>query len=46
MFLLSNEVMRDLVTANYKPSGEEAIAALWSRFYEEADINIVPERIA
>jgi hypothetical protein len=32
MFLLSNEVMRELVTANYAPSEEEVTAALWSRF--------------
>ena len=44
MFLLSNEVMRDLVTANYTPSEEEVTAALWSRFCEEVDISIVSER--
>jgi hypothetical protein len=44
MFLLSNEVMRELVTAKHKPSEEEVIAALWSRFCEEADISIVSER--
>ena len=44
MFLLSNEVMRDLVTANYTPSEEEVTNALWSRFCEEADISVVSER--
>ena len=44
MFLLSNEVMRELVTANYTPSEEEVTNALWSRFCEEADISIVSER--
>jgi hypothetical protein len=44
MFLLSNEVMRELVTAKHIPSEEEVTAALWSRFCEEADISIVSER--
>ena len=44
MFLLSNEVMRELVTTKHKPSEEEVTAALWSRFCEEADISIVSER--
>jgi hypothetical protein len=44
MFLLSNEVMRELVTAKHTPKEEEVIAALWSRFCEEADISIVSER--
>lgn len=44
MFLLSNEVMRELVTAKHTPSEDEVINALWSRFCEEADISIVSER--
>ena len=44
MFLLSNEVMRELVTAKHTPSEEEVTTALWSRFCEEADISIVSER--
>ena len=44
MFLLSNEVMRELVTAKHTPSEEDVTTALWSRFCEEADISIVSER--
>jgi hypothetical protein len=44
MFLLSNEVMRELVTATHSPSEDEVTTALWSRFCEEADISIVSER--
>ncbi|XAT58463.1 hypothetical protein GN241_14505 [Rhodobacteraceae bacterium IMCC1335] len=44
MFLLSNEVMRELVTAKHTPSEEEVTTVLWSRFCEEADISIVSER--
>ena len=44
MFLLSNEVMRKLVTAKHTPSEEEITNAVWSRFCEEADISIVSER--
>ena len=44
MFLLSNEVMRNLVTANYTPSEEEVTTALWSRFCEEADVSIISQR--
>ncbi len=44
MFLLSNEVMKELVTANYSPSEDEVTKALWGRFSEEADLNIVNER--
>ena len=44
MFLLSNEVMRELVTAKHTPSEEDVTTALWSCFCEEADINIVSER--
>ena len=44
MFLLSIEVMRELVTAKHTPSEEEVTAALWSRFCEEADIGIVSDR--
>ena len=44
MFLLSNKVMRELVTAKHTPSEEEVTTALLSRFCEEADISIVSER--
>ena len=44
MFLLSNEVMRELVTAKHTPSEEEVTAAPWRRFCEEADISIISER--
>jgi hypothetical protein len=44
MFLLSNEVMRNLVTASYTPSEEEVTTALWSRFCEEADVSIISQR--
>jgi hypothetical protein len=44
MFLLSNEVMRNLVTANYTPTEEEVITALWSHFCEEADVSIISQR--
>ena len=44
MFLLSNEIMRELVTAKNTPSEEDVTTALWSRFCEEADIGIVSER--
>ncbi|MDA8689348.1 hypothetical protein N9L87_04895, partial [Rhodobacteraceae bacterium] len=44
MFLLSNEVMRELVSAKQIPSEEEVTTALWSRFCEEADISIISER--
>ena len=44
MFLLSNEVMRELVTANYTPTAEEVTTALWSRFCEEADVSIISQR--
>lgn len=44
MFLLSNEVMRELVTATHKPSEDDVTEALWKRFCEEADITVVSER--
>ncbi|MDA8891913.1 hypothetical protein N9I81_03700, partial [Planktomarina temperata] len=44
MFLLSNQVMQQLVTAEYTPSEEEVTAALWNRFCEEADIGVVSDR--
>jgi hypothetical protein len=44
MFLLSNQVMEQLVTAKYIPSEDEVTTALWKRFCEEADINIVSDR--
>ena len=44
MFLLSNQVMQELVTEKHTPSEEEVTAALWDRFCEEADICIVSDR--
>ncbi|MDA9337408.1 hypothetical protein N9Q67_01755, partial [Planktomarina temperata] len=44
MFLLSNQVMQQLVTAEYTPSEEEVTDALWNRFCEEADISVVSDR--
>ena len=44
MFLLSNQVMQQLVTAEHTPSEEEVTAALWNRFCEEADISVVSDR--
>jgi hypothetical protein len=44
MFLLSNQVMQQLMTAEYTPSEEEVAAALWNRFCEEADISVVSDR--
>ena len=44
MFLLSNQVMQELVTAEYTPSEEEVTDALWNRFCEEADISVVSDR--
>ena len=44
MFLLSNQIMQQLVTSEYTPSEEDVTAALWDRFCEEADISIVSDR--
>ena len=44
MFLLSNQVMQELVTAEYIPNEEEVTAALWNRFCEEADTSVVSDR--
>jgi len=44
MFLLSTQVMQQLVTAEHTPSEEEVTAALWDRFCEEADISVVSDR--
>ncbi|MDB4170321.1 hypothetical protein N9747_10040 [Planktomarina sp.] len=44
MFLLSNQVMQELVTSEYTPSEEKATAVLWNRFCEEADISVVSDR--
>ena len=44
MFLLSNEVMQELVTLEHTPSEEEVTDALWNRFCEEADISVVSDR--
>ena len=44
MFLLSNQVMQELVTLERTPSEEEVTDALWNRFCEEADISVVSDR--
>jgi hypothetical protein len=44
MFLLSNQVMQHLVTAEHTPGEEEVTSALWDRFCEEADIRVVSDR--
>ncbi|MDA9324230.1 hypothetical protein N9Q56_00985, partial [bacterium] len=44
MFLLSTQVMQELVTLEYTPSEEEVTVALWDRFCEEADISVVSAR--
>ena len=44
MFMLSNEVMREIVTAVQAPSEDDLTEALWVKFCEEADISIVNER--
>ena len=44
MFLLSNQVMQELVTAKYTPSEEEVTDSLWNRFCEEADVSVVSDR--
>ena len=44
MFLLSNEVMWEMVTADQAPSEDDLTEALWVNFCEEADISIVNER--
>ncbi|MDA8884220.1 hypothetical protein N9H99_05710, partial [Planktomarina temperata] len=44
MFLLSNQVMQELVTTEHTPSEEEVTDALWNRFCEEADIGVVSAR--
>ena len=44
MFLLSNQVMQQLVTAEHTPSEEEVTAALWNHFCEEADISVESAR--
>ena len=38
MFLLSNEVMREMVTADQAPSKDDLTQALWVKFCEETDI--------
>ena len=44
MFLLSNQVMRDLVTSQSEPTEDEVTAELWRRFVNEADVSVVSER--
>jgi len=44
MFLLSNQVMRDLVTADTNPTEDEVTSELWDRFLNEADLSVVSDR--
>ena len=44
MFLLSNQVMQELVTTEHTPSEEEVTDALWNRFCQKADISVVSAR--
>ena len=44
MFLLSNGVMREMVTADQAPSEDTLTEALWATFCQEADISTVNER--
>lgn len=44
MFLLSNEVMRDMVTADEAPSQDDLTEELWTTFCQEADISVINER--
>ena len=44
MFLLSTQVMQQLVTLEHAPSEEQVTAALWNSFCEEADISVVSAR--
>ncbi|MDU8910060.1 hypothetical protein [Aestuariicoccus sp. MJ-SS9] len=44
MFLLSNEVMRDLVKDDYQPTEDEVTEELWQRFSQEADLTVVSDR--
>ena len=44
MFLLSNQVMRDLVTSQSQPSEDEVTEELWKRFCLEADVTVVSDR--
>lgn len=44
MFLLSNQVMRDLVTSQSQPSEDEVTEELWKRFCIEADVSMVSDR--
>ena len=44
MFLLSNQVMQELVTLEHTPSEEEVATVLWSRFCQKADISVVSDR--
>ena len=44
MFLLSNEVMRDMVTADEAPSQDDLTEELWTKFCQEADISVINER--
>ena len=44
MFLLSNQVMRDLVTVQNHPTEDEVTAELCKRFVNEADVSVVSDR--
>ena len=44
IFLLSNDIMRELITAEKAPSEDALTEELWARFCQEADITAVNER--
>ena len=44
MFLLSTQVMQQLVTLEHAPSEEQVTDTLWNRFCEEADISVASDR--
>ena len=44
MFLLSNEVTAALTTKAHKPTENEIADALWDRFAQEADLNVINGR--
>lgn len=45
IFLLSNQVMRDLVTVQSHPTEDEVTAELWKRFSAEADVSVVKQAL-
>ncbi len=44
LFLLSNEVACSLASSNHTPNEAELTSAIWQRFCEEADLNVISER--